>query len=823
MKRYKYVLGVSLMIMLNGCANMDSYIEERVKEVSGIYDDENYVSYQSKVASGNVDEDGFYIQKSDEIERTGSIHVTFATNSKLNVQYFEDADKSIAIDTASCYLNPGDSVYAQVEASDDVSVYEFSKFNIYAYDADGDKKDVTKLLGNTDAGLVAQIPFDYDGTELSIVPVGEYHPKEISLRDYYIEDDKTEHDLGGIWMINDEEYTDDSVKINPSSSYIISYKYDVNDFFYVSSEPECYYNNTEDGTIIFKQRTADDEPAGYMVELHPYSQASIISGVDRSVSVNNEGTQTVKENTELTISNLKYGDKVLIATDKEWKELENNKSLVWIGTEPSSTEPFKYEYTLIVPEKGSEFRFDPKEYKYDHGSLTFRYAGLPVEDIKFLEKGRRIYYETKEAEDGYWLPSGEHYIIVGEEAETREQLNDIKFVQKVQVSVHLKQPIFGGKVIYSIDGENAVSEQVDTYSGSLISMDFEPWEGWICNYKDGTQYEVNGDSIQTITVDGVDINDLFVEDNDHKPVLTIVLEKSVGEEMMFDITASGLQIDEDSYKGTWWKSDYKIVDACKIGTEENIIMSMKNKSIPTGEAVKIVVKKKVKDNNDDVPPEIWYVDDLTKLQEPICIYSDTELGHSKIWYDSINITVSKVNIENFTAFQTEPNVILTVKNDDTKHLLKEGNYVENSQKVIVTLEPKDGYYISNGNVSGGTVYQNTIKYSKYLSDIENILSKHPAEKYCEITLDKSDSFATYTYKRGKEEVNDAVAKLKQGEKLTLEYEITDDSHKLKEETGGFLGFGKSDKKVTAQIEITADYDGRIVTKEDFGIEVTEGE
>lgn len=61
MKRYKYVLGVSLMIMLNGCANMDSYIEEKVKDASGILDDENYVSYQSKVTSGNVDEDGFYI------------------------------------------------------------------------------------------------------------------------------------------------------------------------------------------------------------------------------------------------------------------------------------------------------------------------------------------------------------------------------------------------------------------------------------------------------------------------------------------------------------------------------------------------------------------------------------------------------------------------------------------------------------------------------------------------------------------------------------------------------------------------------------------
>ncbi len=53
MKRYKYALGVSLMIMLCGCANMDSYIEEQVKNASGIYDDENYVSYQSKMASGN--------------------------------------------------------------------------------------------------------------------------------------------------------------------------------------------------------------------------------------------------------------------------------------------------------------------------------------------------------------------------------------------------------------------------------------------------------------------------------------------------------------------------------------------------------------------------------------------------------------------------------------------------------------------------------------------------------------------------------------------------------------------------------------------------
>lgn len=822
MKKYRIAIGMFMMLMLSGCAGMDNYIEQKVRAESGILDDENYISYQNKVASGNVGEDGFYMQGSGETEKTGSIHVTFAENSKLDVQYFEDAGKSTVLDTASCYLNPGDCIYAQVETDHDAALYEFSGFYIYEYDASGEKSEAEALEQDyTKTGIAVQIPLDYDKTEISIMPVGKYHSREIPLRDYYTDDNGTEHDLNGAWLVNDDKYTDDVVEMNPLSSYVISYQYDNSTYFYVSSEPECYYNNTDDGTVIFKQRTTNDETAGYTVELHPYIQVSLISGADRIVSVNDEDIQNVKENTELTISGLKYGDKVLVATNTEWSELENSENLIWIRTESLSREPFKYQYTLIVPEKGSEFRFDPSEYEYEHGSLTFRYAGLPVEDIIFLEKGRRIYYEAKATEDGYWLPNGEHYITVGEEDETRQQLNDIKFVQKVQASVDLKQPAYGGKIIYSIDGEKAASEQIDTYSGTMIRMEFEPWEGWICNYTDGVQYEVSGDSRQAVTVEGVDVNNIFVEDNEHKPALTIVLEKSVGEEMMFGFTASGLKVDADSYKGTWWKNDYKIVDAQKIGTEENIIVSMKNKSIPSGEAVKIEVEKRDRDKNTSIS-EIRYVDDLTKLQEPICIYTDSELGNSEIWYQSVNITISRVDVEKFTAVQADSNATITVKNNDTKQPLKEGDFVERSQKVVVTVAPKDGYYILDGNVSDDTIYQDTIKYSKYLSDIEKIISKHPSEKYCEITLDESDLFADYTYKCGKETVSGTV-KLRQGEKLTLEYVITDDCHKLKESAGGFLGIGKSDTEVAADIEITIDYDGRTVTKEDFGIEVTEGE
>ena len=366
-----------------------------------------------------------------------------------------------------------------------------------------------------------------------------------------------------------------------------------------------------------------------------------------------------------------------------------------------------------------------------------------------------------------------------------------------------------------------MSDHIDTFSGTSICMDFEPWEGWICNYTDGMEYTVNESSSQSIMLGNVDVNDIFTEDNDHKPALTVTLESSVWEEMTFDISASGLKVDKESYNGTWLKSDYKIVDAQKVGTEENIIISMQDKAIPPGEAVKIVVKKTDSDKNKETS-EIRYVDDLTKLQEPIYIYSDSERGSSEIWYQTIDITISKVPVETFTAFQADSNVIITVKNESTKKEIKEGDFIEKSQKVIVTITPKTGYYILNGNIIDKTAYQDTMKYSKYLSDIEKIISKHAAEKYCEVTLDQSDAFADYTYTCGKKTVS-GTEKFKQGEKLTLKYEITDDVHMLKEASGGVLGIGGSNKNATESIEITADYDGKTVTKADFGIEVTEGE
>ena len=93
-----------------------------------------------------------------------------------------------------------------------------------------------------------------------------------------------------------------------------------------------------------------------------------------------------------------------------------------------------------------------------------------------------------------------------------------------------------------------------------------------------------------------------------------------------------------------------------------------------------------------------------------------------------------------------------------------------------------------------------------------------------MTLDSSDTFATYTYKLDGKEVSGTIT-VKEGQKLTLTYEITDSAYKLKEGAGGvpLVGWGKSYTKVSKDLTITPGMDGKTITKDDFGIETVKGE
>ncbi|MBP3804021.1 MAG: hypothetical protein J6I76_09005 [Oribacterium sp.] len=833
-KRVLLVAGiVPMMIALSGCSSVKEYLGGKMLQRSGVLEDSNYVEYEQYLTDGLLDPNGYYVDESDETGDSSSsdVRVTFAENNNLKVQYYSDSLLRNTTDKSNCSVKKGDSIYATVNISDSIfsSMYEFSDFRIYEYDENGEKKESTLAMDKSGDAYVLQIPVNLETNSLSIEPIGVYKERTIKLDDYYTDDNEQSQPLSGTWVINDKSYTEDSVNISPVTSYIISYEYNSDEYFYLSSDPECYYSNNFDGIVIFKQREPDDETVDYSVELHKYISVTLVSDMDRSIKVNGEDQGTIEANSELPIHKLKYGDTVTIETNKEWSGLERNRELILTQTEPLSGG--NYRYTFIVPEKDGEFTFNPNDYSYDYGKIRFKCFGQTVYTTQVLARGSKIYYEQESALTGYWLAGkdSEHYIVVGDEESTKAALNNIHFTPKVDVSVELPQPESGGAVEYWLNGSRVYGKSCSTYSGAVITMKLKPWEGWIPEYVGEITYNVGDSKSQTANANGTSIDQVFAEDEGHQPALSVTLEKTVGSSMEFTLDASGYKMDVESYAGGWKVTDifdknsknYNIMDNSqiivedkKIGTDKPILFTMSNRAIQSGTAVRMVIT--FTDSNNKKTSETRYIDDLSNTLDPIDIYDSSSMGTSTVWYKAVDVTIGVVDINKYSAPTASTNTRLTVKNADTNETLTNGYLIENSQKVVVTITPVDGYYVTGKKVSND-VYSDTMKYSDYIKNIDGIISNHPASKYYVITLDKSDTFATYVYKLDGKEVSGTI-NAKDGQKLELTYEITDGQHKLKQAAGGFIGIGASYTKASKTIKISSDLDGTTVTKLTFGIE-----
>lgn len=840
MKKLMLLLStIAMALSLTGCSGIKGYLEDKMLQQSGILDDANYKEYEQYSSAGQLDTDGFFLEETAEItEVDPPVRVTFAENNNLNAQYFADKTRRTAIDVSNCHLNPGDSVYAVVSKKDDVSssMYNFSGFNIYEYDNEGKKVASPLSMEQSADFYVLTIPNDFDGAELSLEPVGTYQQRHIKLEDYYIDGDNGQHhNLDGSWIVNDKECQTDSVEISPIISYVISYEYDSDEYFFLSSSPDCYYTSNIDGVVIFDQREAHDETVDYSVELHKYISVTLVSDMDRTVKINSSDVQNVRANEELLLDHLKYGDEVILETNKAWTSLENNRELILKETELLSSG--QYKYTLIVPEKDGEFTFNPKDYNYDHGTITFKCFGQTVTTTQILAKGSKIYYEMASSDDGYWLAgnASEHYIVVGEELQTKAALQGIHFTPKVAVTVSLPQPEAGGIVTYKLNGKRVYSSSVSTYSGETIAMKFDPWEGWISSVTGEITYTVTDDKSQIVNANGSGIGHVFSEDDDHKPKLTLGLEKSVGEAMQFTLTASGYAMDVESYGGGWKVTDLfdenagtydiisnteYIVSDQKIGTEEPIEITISNKAIQSGTAIRMVIT--LTDSNKSSTTETRYIDDLSNALDPIYIYKPQENGHSTIWYTSVEITIGVVDIEKYTPPTASANTRISVRNADTNEVLTGGTLIEGSQKVVVMISPDSGYYVTGKKVAKD-IYSETMTFSNYLKKINSIIDNHPADKYYTITLDASDSCATYTYKLDGTVVSGTIY-AKKDQKLELTYEITDSSYQLTEAQGGIplFGWGSTTTKATKTITISSSLDGNTVTKSTFSINVKKG-
>lgn len=835
MKKILLLVVAMLMLLLTGCSGIGSYLEKQIEKQSGLKADTSYQVYQSYAEKGFLDQDGYYKEEVFETEAAttqmpaNSARVSFSSNGYLKIRYYSDPAFEQELRMQDGTLQLGDTVYASVALGKNVSssAYEFSGFRLSEIDEDGERIQL-KVIEPLDDGLILQITDEYIGKDLAIDPLGAYASKQVSFKSSYYDNDEREHDLAGTWIVNDKPVSEGVAEINPVSSYIISYEFDGKEYFFLSSEPECYYSNSEDGIVIFNKRESTDETVDYSVQLHQYVNIAIETKQSRHVSVNNGFEQEIKAGSSLEITRLKYGEKVVIVSDTEWKDLETCRELVYRSMEPKhQSGQTAYVYTMSVPEKDSVFIFDPSEYKYAHGTITFMCYGEEVTSKVGLAEGRKITYVQSSSDNGYWLPGGDHTITVTTAEATKRQLESIQFVEKERVTVQLKQPSSGGRIEYYVNGVRQCGTEYKGDSGTEITMKFFPWEGWINNYINGAKYVMTSASSQTVKIGGKEVhNTAFTESSDHKPTLEVVLSKSVGENMHFEFEASDLDRKDYKYEDGWFRSDYTVISKQQIGTEKGVTISMGNRAIQAGTAVKISVEMTGEDKSGNKTQKVntsYYrlVDSLTDLQEPIDIYSTSEMGSSSIWYKTVKITISVVDVMKLSMPLQPANATLTVRNYETSKVLKDGDILERSEKVTVTISANNGYYVSGKGVKND-VYQTTVKFEKCIAELQKMIADHPIKKYLQVTLNSQDAYGTCTYKLNGNVVTGTI-NVKPDDEISLEYTITNSDYII-DGASGFLGtpIGKNEKSDTKSIEIDTIFDAKTLSRDSFGILVKKG-
>lgn len=254
---------------------------------------------------------------------------------------------------------------------------------------------------------------------------------------------------------------------------------------------------------------------------------------------------------------------------------------------------------------------------------------------------------------------------------------------------------------------------------------------------------------------------------------------------------------------------------------------MGNRALQSGTAVKISVEMTGEDKSGNKTQKVntsYYrlIDSLTDLQEPIDVYSASELDSSKIWFKSIKITISVVDVMTFRTPTQPENATVIVRNYKTSKILQDGDILEGAEKVTITITANNGYYVSGKNVKNN-VYQNTVKFVKCISDIQKMVNEHPIEKYIQISLDAHDSYGTCTYKLNGNTVHGTI-NAKPDDKITLEYTITDATYVM-DGAKGFLGtpIGKDEKSAVKEIKVDQSLDGTTLSRDSFEISVKKGE
>lgn len=508
MKKWILILYlVPVLLMFPGCSSVNDFLrsrlDEKVKEnlkKSLILEDQEYQQYQGLKDSGQLGENGYYLDAikaenkvDDGGETSGTIQVTFVENSYIKFTYYLDAECTEQINTLGCYLNPGDRIYAsKPEISGAYSdKYVFSEFRILKFNSNNQPETFATILG--DDNLLFEIPADYAGDMVSIMPLGRYEKRVLTLADRYLDIDGKETEFHGVWRIDSNECKEAMPEISSIVDYKVSYDYSdyVNDYYFVKSNPEPFRVD-DSGIVEFNESTAQNGCEDYYVLFHRYINVKMANegysifnqNIVKSLRVNGVEQDNFKKD-KLTLERRKCGDEIKIGVDSGYKVTAIGLEIsAPIDVDNGNTQ----EYTITVPETTElELGINVSKKTATLGGFeirTINNAIITVTDGKgnVLQSGEEV--DDSEKITVTITPTSGYYVtgkLVKEDVyqntmEYKKYVSDIDKIIKEHpvkklICVTLDTSDDYGTCVYKVDGR-AVSGTVTLREGQSVKLEY---------------------------------------------------------------------------------------------------------------------------------------------------------------------------------------------------------------------------------------------------------------------------------------------------------------------------------------------------------------
>lgn len=327
-KRIAFIPAIALI--LSGCAQMNSMLEAKILKETGIAEDSDYIQYQQMLEQGRINEEGNYEEPEAEeavtVPGDGKIHVTIASNSHIKVNFFFDEQRIETI--TACYVDPGDKIYLSdpIASHPVTNHYSLDGFRLVSYDNDY-VVQYSEMVYPDSVDHSITIPEDFNGTELTVQPIGQYENRTIGISDYVMDDDGSRHELNGEWRIDEQVFRQSTAQVNASNDYDLEYHYDPAEYYITSTQPEAYAVDEQSGIVYFSHETAMSEVEQFEVELHKWitvnlngnSKKGLDGVIVRELPADLEGDKVKK---------VKCGDLIIVSTKGDYQATSNDMECV---------------------------------------------------------------------------------------------------------------------------------------------------------------------------------------------------------------------------------------------------------------------------------------------------------------------------------------------------------------------------------------------------------------------------------------------------------------------------------------------------------------